>query len=229
MLSDGEATASVMGRPAGAASAMDDDAVWAQMATVGLSGIERCAAIAEERGVALVDAPVLGTKKPAEDGQLLVLAAGRQDALERCRPVFDAVARKVVELGEPGAGTRLKVVLNSWLLALVEGVAESIALAEALNVDPARFLETLQGSPMDSPYAQLKGRAIIDRALEASFPLRLARKDVQLVIEAADRHALELSLPPAIAAAFDRAIERGHGDEDMAAAYFASAVRGLAQ
>jgi 3-hydroxyisobutyrate dehydrogenase len=223
ILSDADATTAVMAGPAGAASAMPDTAVWAQMATLGLSGIERCAAIAEERGIALVDAPVLGTRKPAEDGELVVLAGGSPEALERCRPVFEAVGRKVVECGEVGAGTRLKLVLNNWVLALVEAVAETIALAEALNIDPARFLETIEGAPMDSPYAQLKGKAILERKLEPSFSLKLARKDVALVIEAAQRHGLDLALPPAIARSFDRAIELGHGDEDMAAAYFASA------
>ena len=227
MLSDGEATAAAMHGPAGAAAAMDESAVWAQMGTVGLSGIENAAAIAEERGVTLVDAPVLGTKEPAEKGELIVLASGAPDAIERCRPVFDAVGRQTIELGEAGSGTRLKLVLNGWLVALVEGLAEAIALAEALNLDPKLFLDTIAGGPIDSPYAQLKGGMMVERNFDPSFALSMARKDVELVIEAAERHALALKLPPAIAEAFDRAIERGHGDEYTAAVYLA--VLGLAE
>jgi 3-hydroxyisobutyrate dehydrogenase len=217
ILSDADAVLDTAERalPAG-----DGPAVWAQMSTLGLEGTERCAVLAQERGVALVDAPVLGTKQPAEAGELIVLAAGPDEAVTRCAPVFEAVGRRVVRLGEAGEATRLKLVLNHWILGIVENVAETIRLAEGLGVDPALWLETIGGGPLDLPYAQLKGKAILDRALESSFRLALARKDAGLVLEAAARHDVDAALMQVVADRMGRAIDAGHGDDDMAATYF---------
>jgi 3-hydroxyisobutyrate dehydrogenase len=201
--------------------AMRDDAIWLQMSTVGIAATERLAALAEERGVAFVDAPVLGTKQPAEQGELIVLASGPGDARERGAPVFDAVGSKVVELGDAGEGTRLKLVLNAWLMTLVAGLAETVAFAEAIGIDPKLFLETIDGNPVGPQYAQIKGKLMTEREFPPSFTLELARKDVGLVLEAAERHYFAAQLGPAVAHVLDRALERGHGSEDMAAALYA--------
>ena len=222
MLADGDAVEDVM--TDGALDAMRDDAVWIQASTVGIAATERLAKLAGNRGVAFVDAPVLGTKKPAEDAQLIVLASGPSDALERARPVFDAIASKTLELGEAGTGTRLKLVLNSWVLAITEATAETIGLAEALGVDPAKFLEVIEGGPLDSPYARTKARMILEEDFPPSFPLALALKDARLVLEAAERHGFDAALTDAIARKMEQATEMGHGGEDMAATFFASKV-----
>jgi 3-hydroxyisobutyrate dehydrogenase len=214
VLSDGAAVEEVARE---ALPATADDAVWLQMSTVGLAATERLAAMAEERGIAFVDAPVVGTKQPAEQGKLTVLASGPDEARERAKPIFDAVAARVVELGEAGEGNRLKVVVNNWLAALVAGLAETIALAEALGMDPQRFLDTIEGGPTGPAYAQLKGGLMLERDYPASFALSLTRKDVGLVLEAAQRHGVDAPLARTIAELFDRAIEQGHGGEDMAA------------
>src|SRR5215210_7772635 len=125
-----------------ALAALGPDAVWLQMSTVGLAGTEALAALAAERGVGYVDAPVLGTKAPAEQGALTVLAAAAPELRERAMPVFDAVGSRTVWVDAPSGGTRLKLVANTWVLALTEGVAESIALAEGLGLDPQVFLDT---------------------------------------------------------------------------------------
>jgi 3-hydroxyisobutyrate dehydrogenase len=193
--------------------------VWWQSSTVGVAATERLRELAGE--AAFVDGPVLGTRQPAEAGQLTVLASGR--GRERLGPVFDAVAAKVVDMGdEIGAGTRMKLVLNAWVVTLVEGVAESIALAEGLGLDPQLFLDIIDGAPMDSPYAKLKGRAMIERDFEPSFPLALAAKDAGLVDDAARAAGLDLPLPAAIRDQMAKAIAAGHGDEDMAATIWAA-------
>jgi 3-hydroxyisobutyrate dehydrogenase len=193
------------------------------MSTVGVEAIERLSARAAEAGVPIVDAPVLGTRAPAEQGQLTVIAAGPPDARERCAPVFDAVGARTVVLGdEPGAATRMKLVLNAWLLALVEGLAESVALAERLGVEPARFLEIIDGGPLGPPYAKMKGTMMIERSYEPSFSLALAAKDARLALDAADASGLDLPALRAIRAQLEKAVEQGHGDADMAAAVEAS-------
>ena len=158
---------------------------------MGVDGAERLAELAEEKGVAFVDAPVLGTRKPAEEAKLVVLASGPDDALDRCEPVFDVIGQAMRRLGPVPNGSKLKMVTNLWLLAVTEGAAEAIALAEGLDLDPREFLATMEGSQIDTPYLHLKGEAMLERKLEPSFKLKLAEKDASLVLEAADRAGAE--------------------------------------
>jgi 3-hydroxyisobutyrate dehydrogenase len=181
--------------------------------------------LAASAGIAFVDAPVLGTKQPADAGELIVLASGPTDALERCAPIFEAVGSRTELLGEAGQGTRTKLVVNTWVLALTAGLAETITVAETLGVDPGRFLEIIDGGPTNAGYAQLKGGMMIERAFEPSFPLRLARKDADLVLEACEREGVGLPLIDALERTFARAEELGHGDKDMAAVYEAAGGR----
>jgi 3-hydroxyisobutyrate dehydrogenase len=220
MLSDGDAVRAVL---AEALPAMSADAVLVQTSTVGLDATEAIALEAREHGVAFVDAPVLGTRQPAEAGELVVLASGPDEALDRVAPVFDAIGKATVLLGEAGAGSRLKLVLNAWIVSLTESLAETLALAHSLDVEPARFLETISGGPLDAGYAQLKGKAMAERAFTpASFGLTLALKDARLVLAAAARSELSLPVVEAVAAQMARAEADGHGEEDMAATFLAS-------
>jgi len=221
MLSDGAAVESVM-RDGKAPSAMEDSALWRQTSAIGIAATERCSKAAAERGVAFVDAPVLGTKQPAEAGELSVMASGPDECRATAQPYFDAIGSKTLWLGEAGAGSRLKLVVNNWLLALVGGLAETVALAESVGVLPQQFLDVIDGGPLGPAYAQLKGKAMIQRSFEAAFPLVHARKDPALVIEAAEANGLEPRVAKAVRDQFDISIDAGHGDEDMAAAYYAS-------
>jgi 3-hydroxyisobutyrate dehydrogenase len=196
--------------------------LWLQMSTVGEEGIERCLALAREHGVAILDAPVLGTKQPAQDGALVVLASGAQELRDRAQPVFDAVGQKTIWVGEAGAGTRLKLVANSWVLTVVEGAAETIALAEGLGVDPQLFFDAIEGGALDLPYLRLKGKAILAGEFEPSFSLRLAAKDARLVAQSARTHSLELALFETIARRMTDAAQE-HGDKDMSATYLTAA------
>lgn len=223
MLSEGEAVLSVMDGDDGGLAAMDGDALWVQMSTIGVDATDRCAELAAQRGVELVDAPVLGTKKPAEDGKLVVLASGPESARERCEPLFDAVAQRTMWLGQAGEGSRLKLVLNAWIVAVLEGLAETIALAEGAGVDPKRFLEAIEGGGLDIPYAHMKGKLMMERAFDPQFSLELATKDADLVVGLAEQAGLDLPVLRAIAARMREGVEAGHGGEDMAAAYLTSA------
>jgi len=206
----------------GALDAMPPGSLWIQSSTIGVAATERLVDLAAERGITFVDAPVLGTKKPAEDGQLFILASGPAEARAHCEAVFDAISRGQVWLGESGLGTRLKLVVNSWLLCTMENLAETLVLAEVLDVDPRSFLEAISGGGMDMPYAHVKGEAMLNRDFAPSFPLEHARKDAGLILDAAGE--VELPLVRATLRQFDRAFELGHGDEDMSAVYYASAA-----
>jgi 3-hydroxyisobutyrate dehydrogenase len=221
MLTAGEAVEEVM--TGGALETMAPDALWIQSSTVGLGAISRLASLAGERRVAFADAPVLGTKQPAESGELIVVAGGPEDVLDRCGPVFEAVGARTIRAGGAGAGTRLKLVVNGWLLALTASLAEVLALSEAIGLEPSAFLETIAGGPLDVGYAHLKGKLMLERSFPPSFPLRLADKDAALVVEAAEQAALPLEVQRAVRGAYARAAAEGHGDEDMAAVYHSAA------
>ena len=220
MLADAEAIEEVVGD--GVLPALAEGAVWLQMSTVGERGNATLAHLAAENAVTYVDAPVLGTKAPAERGQLVVLASGPEEARGRCEPVFKAVGGKTVWLGDAGEGSRLKLVVNTWIVGLLGVLAETVAFARATGVDPQKFLETIEGGPLGLPYAQMKGAMMIEEDFPTSFSAKLARKDAALVLEAAEARDLDLAVASAVAARFDDAIEAGHGDEDMAAVYEAT-------
>jgi 3-hydroxyisobutyrate dehydrogenase len=219
MLADGGAVRDVMSGAGGVLAKRAEDAVWLQMSTIGIAATDEMAALARDAGIPFVDAPVLGTKQPAEQGKLVVLAAGPPPAVERCGPVFGAVGARTITFDEPGQGTRLKLVLNNWVLSVTVATAETIGLAERLGVDPRRFLEAIEGGTLDSAYARMKGDMMLERSFDPSFPLGLAAKDARLVLEAADGDGL--TLPAAIERRLSRAAELGHEDEDMAAVYWA--------
>jgi 3-hydroxyisobutyrate dehydrogenase len=221
MLADGAVVEDVM-TEGGALAAMPGDAVWIQSSTVGIEATERLAKLAEERGVAFVDAPVLGTKGPAEKGELTVLASGPDQALDASEPVFDAIGAKTVRLGEAGQAARLKLVINNWLLSLLGNLAETMAFAERIGVDPRSFLDAIDGTAVGSPYANMKGPLMIDRDFPTAFPLKLALKDLELVLEAAEQHDFDMPVASASTKNFQRAVEQGHGDEDMSAVFHAS-------
>ena len=220
MLADADAIEEVVGGDV--LPALAEGGVWLQMSTVGERGNGRLSRHAADAGVAYVDAPVLGPKAPAEQGQLVVLASGPEEVRERCEPVFGALGSRTVWLGAAGAGSALKLVVNNWIVGLLGVLAETIALARATGVDPESFLNTIEGGPLGLPYARMKGGMMVEEDFPPSFSAKLARKDAGLVLDAAEERDLNLAVASAVAARFDEAIVAGHGDEDMAAVYTAT-------
>jgi 3-hydroxyisobutyrate dehydrogenase len=214
MLADGDAVESAV---------RDIDALplWIQMSTVGIDATEKLAAMARERGATFVDAPVLGSKEPAQLRELVILASGPQEARTTCEAIFDAIGKKTIWVGEAGAGTRLKVVVNCWLVALVAALAETIALARGLDLDPQLFFDAIADGPLDAPYAELKGSEMIAEEFPPSFSLKLALKDANLALAAARRVGVDLPVAQSVAEELERALELGLGDEDVAAVYVA--------
>jgi 3-hydroxyisobutyrate dehydrogenase len=220
ILADTDAVEEAVGKDV--LSALAEDGVWLQMSTVGEDGNERLLGMAADHGVAYVDAPVLGTKQPAEQGQLIVLASGPEEVRERSEQVFSAVGSKTVWLGEAGEGSRLKLVVNNWIVGLLGVLAETVAFANTIGVDPAKFLETIEDGPLGLPYAQIKGNMMVEEDFPTSFSANLARKDAGLVLDAAEAHDLRMQIAESVAARFDEAIRAGHGEADMAAVYQAA-------
>jgi 3-hydroxyisobutyrate dehydrogenase len=215
MLSDGDAVLATFEQ---FRSSARSGAVWLQMSTIGYQATDTCRERAQDAGLVFVDAPVLGTKQPAEEGKLIVLASGPEEAREQVAPIFEAVGQRTMWLGEAGSGSRLKVVVNLWIVSLVEGAAETLALAEGLGLDPNLVLEAVGGGPLDLPYLQTKGKMMIDRSFEPAFRLALAAKDARLAASAAAEQGLDLPLVATIAERLTAGAEE-HGDDDMAATF----------
>jgi len=210
VLFDADSTAAVMD-----GLALADGAVWVQSGTVGLEGTERLAELAG--GTPFVDAPVLGTRKPAEEGELTVLAAGPPALRERVAPVFDAIGARTVWAGErPGDGQRLKLAANSWVLSITAATAQAVALTRGLGLEPAAFLDAISGGAVDSGYAQVKGRAMIAGDFTPQFGVDGAVKDADLVLSAMRQAGTDDRLMRALHEQYRVAADHG-GTEDMAA------------
>lgn len=222
ILSDTDAVLAAMDGRDGAIAGAAEGAIWVQAGTIGVEGIERCAELAERAGLVLVDAPVLGTKQPAEQGQLVVLGSGPEAARQRLEPVFEAIGKRTMWVGEAGTGTRLKVAVNSWICTVVEGVAETLSLAQGTGVDPNLVMEAVADGPLDLPYMKMKGRSMLEGDFTPSFRLALAAKDARLAVRAAQEAGLELPMLEAIGERMSEAAEH-YGDEDLSAVYRASA------
>ena len=204
----------------GVAEAFAEGAVWAQMGTIGVATTTEIAGrLGRARpGVMFVDAPVSGSKGPAEAGQLLILASGPLAAEAVTQPVFSAIGRKSVWLGEAGQGSRLKLVVNAYMSILIEGVAEALELAR-LGIETERLAEAIEGGPLDAPIADAKLHQMVRGDFAPEFPLEWALKDVDLAIGAAG--GATLPLLAALSGQWHAAVNAGHGREDVSAARLA--------
>jgi len=192
--------------------------VWLQSATVGPAGVRRLADLADSAGVAIVDAPLVGTREPAEAGTLTVLASGPGAALKTAHPVFEAIGAKTVEVGESiGAASALKLACNAWIASMTAATGQSLMLAKSLGVDPALFLSTIKGSPSDSAYAQLKGKMMLGGSFPSSFSLGGLSKDIDLMLAATASTGFDDSLLLATRSRYQSAIAARGADEDVAA------------
>jgi 3-hydroxyisobutyrate dehydrogenase len=211
--------ASVLGVTGEIVGALGPGAVWAQSTTVGTEGMRRIAEAADAVRDRLLDAPVLGTKQPAEGGTLTVVVSGASQAVERARPAFDAVGARTIEVGERlGDASALKLAVNSWVASLCAATAQAMALTESLGLEQRLFLEAIRGGAADSAYAQAKGAIMAERTWDdPAFALDSVVKDVGLMVDAAREHGFPDDLLATLLALYDRASERGLGGADMSA------------
>ncbi len=214
MVSDIDAVMSIA-RDQGMLAALAPGAIWVQMSTIGVAGIDRVAALvdAERPDVMLLDAPVSGSKDPAAQGQLTIFASGPDGARSRVAPLFDALGRRTVWVGPVGAGSRLKVVNNTWLAFEAEAVAASVALARRLGLETGTVLDALGGSPLVSAWQAAKLQRIAEGKYSAQFAVSLALKDVRLALDAADDDGF--TVLACLAEEWQRVVDDGLGDQDL--------------
>jgi 3-hydroxyisobutyrate dehydrogenase len=214
MVTDADAVISIA-RDQGMLAALAPGAIWVQMSTIGVAGIDRVAAMvaAERPEVTLLDAPVSGSRGPAEQGQLTIFASGPEEARSRVAPLFDALGHRTIWVGAVGAGSRLKLVNNTLVAFAGEGVSTAAALAHRLGLETKTVIEALSGGPLVSPWQAAKLQRIADGEFSAQFALSLALKDARLALQAIDddRYAVLACL----ADEWQQVVDRGLGDQDL--------------
>ena len=192
--------------------------VWLHMSSVGAAEADQLTQVAEAHAVELVDAPVSGSTHPAEEGELTILASGPDSARPAVERVFDALASRVLWVGEAGMGSRLKLATNHWMITSVAALAESMHLCQAMGLDQQQFIALLDGGPLGSAYALQKLDEMRRHQYPAGFPVRLALKDLELVREVEQSSQTTM---PLLDAVLERFVSAGGdlADEDLAAIY----------
>ncbi len=197
--------------------------VWVQMSTVGVRWTRRLARDAADYGVSFVDAPVSGSAGPARTGDLVILASGPDDVHDKLAPVFAALGRSTVWLGEAGAGTSAKLVLNNLLVGLVEATAEALTFADGLGLDPKAVVELLGQTPLGSPYTVQKAQTMLAGDFRPAFALKHAVKDAGLALDAARDSDTTLPLTEALLPRWRDVADSGHADDDLSVVYASAA------
>jgi 3-hydroxyisobutyrate dehydrogenase len=192
--------------------------VWLQMSSVGAAEADQLTHLAEAHAIRLVDAPVSGSTHPAEEGELTILASGPDSARTAVQPVFDALASRVLWVGEAGMGSRLKLATNHWMITSVAALAESMHLCRAMGLDQEQFIALLDGGPLGSVYALQKLDEMRRHQYPAGFPVRLALKDLELVREVEQSSRAAMPLLDAVLERFATA-SGDLADQDLAAIY----------
>ncbi len=203
----------------GALAELGEGMMVINMSTVSREATARAARLVRHTGARFVDAPVSGTVKPAEDGQLVILAGGRDEEIDIVEPLLLCMGKQVIRCGDVGQGTDMKLVVNLMLGGMMALLAEGLSLGEAFGLEGDRILQALDNGALAAPMYQVKGRAIRDEDYEKQFPVDLVFKDLNLALEAAGRQGQPLHTTAAVRELFSAAHGAGLGDEDLAAVY----------
>ena len=199
IVSDPPAVESVLWGSNGALDGLRRGSLYIDSSTVSPDLARRAAAACAERGVDYLDAPVTGGTWGAEKGELVFMIGGKQEVLDRAKPVLEAVGKRFFLLGPNGAGQTVKLAMNMLLAVEVEALAESLALVMKAGLPGERLIEVMQSSMARAAVLDVKAPQILKNDYPPSFPLRLMHKDMRLALELARKEGVSL---PAGAAAF---------------------------
>ena len=217
MLPDLAVTRDVLLGDSGALAAMPEGATLIQMGTLGVAETDRLIAEADDArdDIVFIDAPVSGTKAPAEQGKIAILASGdRERAAAVVEPIFDVLGKQTHWLGQAGQGARMKIVVNAWLVSMMQGIAETAHLADTLGFTTDDLWQVLDGGPLATPYMKLKLDMIASGDFDPQMAMQWGLKDAGLALEAGDGKALP-SLTQ-IRNLWSDAVSAGYGEEDIA-------------
>jgi 3-hydroxyisobutyrate dehydrogenase-like beta-hydroxyacid dehydrogenase len=219
MMADDRAMEEVVFGEDGVLQGLPSGGVHVSHSTISTDLSRRLAEAHRQKGQSFVAAPVFGRPDAAQEARLVVVAAGPSEAVERCRPVLEAIGRKLFVIGlEAPAAHTLKLAGNFLIVSMLETLGEAFALLRKSGVDPASFLEILNGSLFQSPLYEYYGKMVVEQRYEPpGFKLRLGLKDVRLVLAAAEEAAAPMPLASLIHDNLLSGVAQGMGEYDWSA------------
>jgi 3-hydroxyisobutyrate dehydrogenase len=214
MLSDDAALKEVYLGPGGVLSVQADHEIIAvDMSTVSPETTKALASVCLEKGIKYLDAPVSGSVKPAEEGQLIIMAGGEEEAFEKARPIFAAMGKSAVLLGENGKGSIAKLAINLFLGITAQGLAEAVVFADKNGLPADQLLTLINAGAVGSGLTKIKTENIVNNDFKAAFALKLLTKDIRLAVE----NGMDTPIGDSLFTTLNGAVERGLGEEDMIA------------
>src|SRR5215467_15193437 len=216
-VSDTAAVEQVLFGPNGIEQALAEGMIIADSSTISPAATRRFAERVAKKGVQYVDSPVTGSKVGAEAGTLLFIVGGEEQAIEKLKPLYAAMGKKIFRMGEVGKGQSTKVVMNLQIAIIYEGFAEALTLAAKLGVDTEPLVHLINASMVKSGVIEYKAPFVLNRDFTANFPLRLMRKDILLALEAGKEARVKLPGLETVEEIYDMAVEDGHAELDYAA------------
>ncbi|HEX3819743.1 MAG TPA: NAD(P)-dependent oxidoreductase [Candidatus Sulfotelmatobacter sp.] len=216
-VSDTDAVEDVIFGKEGAALSLAEGAIIADSSTISPSATVKFAQRLAAKGVAWVDAPMTGSKVAARDGTLVFMVGGPEETIERLKPLFAAMGKKIFRMGESGKGQATKIAMNLQIALIYEGFAEGLTLATKLGVDSQQLISLIGATMVHSGVVDYKGPFILQRDFTPNFPLRLMHKDIRLALEAAKESRVKLPALETVEEIYEMATEDGHKDLDYAA------------
>ncbi|HLX76888.1 MAG TPA: NAD(P)-dependent oxidoreductase [Terriglobales bacterium] len=216
-VSDTAAVEQVLFGPEGVESALEPGAVVVDSSTISPSATLRYAERLKQKGADYVDAPVTGSKIGAESGQLIFIVGGAESTVDRLRPLFAAMGKLMVRVGETGKGQSAKLAMNLMIAVTYEGFAEALTLATKLGVNMEKLLELVNASMVRSGVVEYKAPFVLKRDFTPNFPLRLMHKDIHLMLDAAREMRIKLPALETVEEIYEIAADEGQGDLDYAA------------
>ncbi len=219
MLSNPEAVREVALGEKGFLHGMKKKTLWIDCSTVSPSFSKEMAKKSFEKGIRFIDAPVAGTKLPAEKGELIFFVGGNKKDFEEVKPLLEKMGKKVIYLGEAGKGTSMKMVVNLMLGVAMASFSEAMVLGESLGFNKETIFNTLLGGAVTAPYLSSKREKFEKDLYEADFPLQWMHKDLKLISETAEENNVSVHTVNAVKKEFANAEKKGFGDMDFSALY----------
>ena len=216
-VSDTAAVESVLFGPDGVEQSLAEGMVIADSSTISPSATRKFAERVQKKGVEWVDSPMTGSKTGAEAGTLTFMIGGDERAIEKLKPLYAAMGKKIFRMGEVGKGQSTKLVMNLQIAMIYEGFAEALTLAAKLGVDTEQLIQLINASMVKSGVIEYKAPFVLGRDFSPNFPLRLMAKDIRLALEAAKESRVKLPGLETVEEIYDMAVEDGHADLDYAA------------
>jgi 3-hydroxyisobutyrate dehydrogenase-like beta-hydroxyacid dehydrogenase len=216
-VSDTAAVESVLFGPNGVEQSLSDGMIISDSSTISPAATRKFAERVQSKGVQFVDSPMTGSKVGAEAGTLLFIVGGDEAAIEKLKPLYAAMGKKIFRMGETGKGQSAKLVMNLQIALIYEGFAEALTLAAKLGVDAGTLLPLVNMSMVKSGVVEYKAPFVLQRDFSANFPLRLMRKDIRLALDAAKEARVKLPGLETVEEVYDMAVEDGHAELDYAA------------